>query len=749
MSPVYVYLDIWIEAGPRGHVFTYKNTQAIAINIGDLVKVYLRHYTHIGIVIRGRNRIPSELQNSNVKPVEEIFEPTTIDPNWYTWLHNSANRYHISFFRMLKTALPSQWLGNHKRSNKNPSYKQVKIGLMMESPIKRNNILTNSQLELIHWLRKQPNQHSMQSVLQEKKFSNSTINSLKKKNIIHSQIELTTKISPKPKYLNTKFNVFNIPLSSDQQAALRVFEILNRGHGILLWGVTGSGKTEVYIQAAAKQLEEGYNVLILTPEISLIPQLIDRCRKCFGKQVVEYHSICGKDDRARIWQASYNAIGRPIVVIGTRSAIFLPLNPLGLIILDEEHDNCYKQENPIPCYHARDLALRRSQQCNSKIILGSATPSLEAWRACQNNDSLTLVRLRQRIGCQVPPQINIVDMRLELKEGHRNSISRSLLYQLKIIKELGEQAIILVPRRGYSSFLSCRSCGTVVECPKCDVPLRVHQNKKQYSWLHCHWCDYKETIKQKCHDCGANAFKAFGIGTQQVMEQLEQALEGFRIIRFDRDSTREKDGHRQILAQFASGKADILVGTQMLSKGIDLPRVTLAAVLAADGLLHRPDLRSSEQSLQLLLQLAGRAGRGDRSGKVFIQTYYPQHPIMRYLVNGQYEDFLIKELTIRKTASLAPYRRTCIVHVSGTSDTITASTANIIAESIRLECKQSDWSLVGPFPAPVRRVANRSRWQILLHGKEDSILPLTTDAELNQLIPKDVHLKIDPDPINF
>nr|AUG32840.1 primosomal protein N' (replication factor Y) [Paulinella longichromatophora] len=749
VTPYYLYLDIWIDAGHKGQIFTYKNSKILQISIGDLVKVSLREYPHSGIVVKGRNKIPKGLDDSSIKSIEELLEATTIDPNWYNWLHHTANQYHISFFKMLKIALPSGWIGNYKNNKKNRDHRQTEITLITRSPIKRSILLTNNQLELIHWLRGQINHYSTKDDLEENKFAQSTINSLEKKTIVQSRIKLTSELNCKPKHLRATFQSFIAPLHNDQQIALQVLDTLKTGSGILLWGVTGSGKTEVYIQAAAKQLQKGYNVLMLTPEISLIAQLVDRCRKCFGEQVIEYHSNSGKPNQGYAWGASYNSASNPIIVIGTRSAIFLPLNPLGLIILDEEHDNSYKQESPMPCYHARDLAIRRNQECSSKLILGSATPSLEAWRVCHSKDLLNLVRLRQRINGHLPPKINIVDMQLEVKEGHRNLLSRSLLHQLKVIKGLGEQAIILVPRRGYNSFLSCRSCGAVIECPKCDVPLRVHQNKKQYSWLHCHWCNYKDMIEQKCQDCGSHAFKAFGTGTQRVIEQLEQTLDGFNIIRFDHDTTRGKNRHRQILAQFASGKADILLGTQMLSKGIDLPRVTLAAILAADNLLRRPDLRSFERSLQLFLQLAGRAGRGDRPGQMFLQTYYPQHPVIRYLASGEYEEFLIKELSVRKASALVPYSRGCILHFSGVSDTITVATANLIAESIRLSYKKLGWKLIGPFPAPVGRISGRSQWQLLLYGEENNILPLMLSIVSTQMIPKGIRISIDPDPENL
>jgi len=383
-------------------------------------------------------------------------------------------------------------------------------------------------------------------------------------------------------------------------------------------------------------------------------------------------------------------------------------------------------------------------------VLGSATPSLETWQTCQGPAATTeLLRLPERIGGRPLPPVRLVDMRLELEDGHRRLISRPLMQRLGSLAERGEQAVLLVPRRGHSSFLSCRSCGEVVHCPNCDVALTVHGRSDGPQWLRCHWCDHRAEIGERCSHCGSTAFKPFGAGTQRVMEQLEKELEGLRLLRFDRDTTRGRDGHRRLLQRFAAGEADVLVGTQMLAKGMDLPAVTLAAVLAADGLLHRPDLRAGEQSLQLLLQLAGRAGRGDRPGEVLVQTYCPDHPVIRHLVDGRYEAFLAEELALRRSAQLVPFSRACLLRLAGPSASGTATAAASLAERIRGQVRASGWLLVGPAPAPIARVAGRSRWQLLLHGPAGSELPLPAEALLREGLARDVSLSIDPDPLEL
>lgn len=547
------------------------------------------------------------------------------------------------------------------------------------------------------------------------------------------------------------------PATAAQRQAIEAIAAAAPGRALLLWGVTGAGKTEVYLQAAARELELGRSVLLLTPEIGLIPQLLDRCRARFGTGVLEYHSGMGQGERTAAWRACLEAAaaGIPLLAVGTRSAVFLPLGNLGLIVLDEEHDPSYKQEAPMPCYHAREVARLRAGLCGARLLLGSATPSLETWLQCTGHRAqgdIQLLRLPERIGQRPLPPVRLVDMRDELAEGHRRLLSRPLMQRLEGLAERGEQAVVLVPRRGYRSFLSCRSCGTVVHCPHCDVALTVHRSTGaggSREWLRCHWCDHRQEIGDRCGQCGSTAFRPFGAGTQRVVEQLAAELEGLRLLRFDQDTTRGRDGHRRLLERFAAGEADVLVGTQMLAKGMDLPRVTLAVVLAADGLLHRPDLRSGESCLQLLLQLAGRAGRGELPGEVLVQTYSPEHPVLRHLVDGRYERFLEEELAQRRLAGLVPFRRACLMRLAGPSASGTATAATALAEALQPLLPPRDWMLVGPAPAPVARVAGRSRWQLLLHGPAGSALPLPPEAELRGLLPAAVSLTIDPDPLEL
>ena len=691
-------------------------------------------------------RTQSEDENRPLQPVEALLQPAAVGVAWRLWLEEMAQRCHTSPFRMLKAALPPGWLGQRVV----PTVKERRLWWvsLSDSSADLDADLPARQACLVAKLHELGG-GAWQRDLVAAGFQSGIVQALVRRERLVREWRLATDAQPSPLSMDLdSATEAPSPLTDEQRAAIETFKDQPDGGGVLLWGITGSGKTEVYLQLAADELAAGRHVLLLTPEIGLIPQLVDRCRRRFGSRVLEYHSGCTERERVRNWRNSLDAEG-PIVIVGTRSAIFLPLSPLGLIVLDEEHDSSYKQESPMPCYHARDLAMARVQREGGRVLLGSATPSLETWIQLAPEGPLALARLQQRISTQPLPPVQIIDMRHELADGHRRLISRALMDRLSKLPEQGEQAVVLVPRRGHSTFLSCRSCGEVVQCPHCDVALTVHGKSTGQQWLRCHWCDHRAPVATNCGHCGSSAFKPFGAGTQRVLEQLESELEGLRLLRFDRDTTSGRDGHRRLLDQFAAGEADVLVGTQMLAKGMDLPRVTLAAVLAADGLLHRPDLRAGEQALQLLLQLAGRAGRGERPGQVLVQTYSPDHPVILHLVDGRYERFLEEEARERREAGLVPYARACVLRLSGTSASTTATAAAVLAERLRPGCIDAGWQLIGPAPAPVARVAGRSRWQLLMHGPEASALPLPPGSSLWDGLPSGVALAVDPDPLQL
>jgi primosomal protein N' (replication factor Y) (superfamily II helicase) len=539
---------------------------------------------------------------------------------------------------------------------------------------------------------------------------------------------------------------------------------LNQFQKVLLHGVTGSGKTEVYLQAIAPILERGQSALVLVPEIGLTPQLTDRFRARFGDRVRVYHSALSEGERYDTWRQLLS--GTPQVLIGTRSAIFAPLPNLGCILLDEEHDSSFKQDQPAPCYHARTLAEWRSQLLNCPLILGSATPALETWREFQSpltsplTSPLSLPRslylsLPDRVHARPMPHLEVVDMRQELRQGNRSIFSHSLATALNQLQDNRQQGLLFIHRRGHSTFVSCRSCGHVMDCPHCDVSLSYHQVQAGgYQSLRCHYCGYQQPQPQNCPACGSPYLKHFGSGTQRIMQELSRQFPQLRCLRFDSDTTRTKGAHRALLNQFAQGEADLLVGTQMLTKGIDLPQVTLVGVVAADGLLHLADYRASERAFQTLLQVAGRCGRGDEPGRVILQTYSPSHPVIQAVQQQDYPPFAEAELQFRAALRYPPYGRLIVLRLSSSDEALLKQTAEAIATDLRQqlnlsEDQISDCEILGPAPAAIARVANRYRWHLLMKFPADYPLDLQIVMSMRSRCPSNVSLTIDVDPLNL
>jgi primosomal protein N' (replication factor Y) len=488
---------------------------------------------------------------------------------------------------------------------------------------------------------------------------------------------------------------------------------------------------------------------VLVPEIGLTPQLTDRFRARFGDRVCVYHSALAEGERYDTWRQMLR--GQAQVVIGTRSAVFAPLPNLGLIILDEEHDSSFKQEQPAPCYHARTVAEWRAELDRCPLLLGSATPSLESWvkvhQATTAGRASGYLSLPTRIQARPMPAIEIRDMRQELLRGNRSLFSQSLQEALHSLRQEKQQGILFVPRRGHSTFVSCRSCGYVVTCHHCDVSLTYHQPQAGAKpLLRCHYCNHTQLQPDRCPACDSPYFKHFGSGTQRVTQELEQQFPELRIIRFDSDTTRAKGAHRALLTRFAEGEADLLVGTQMLTKGIDLPQVTLVGIVAADGLLHFSDYRASERTFQVLTQVAGRCGRGELPGRVILQTYSPDHAVIQAVQRQDYEAFVQTELAERAALHYPPYGRLILLRFTSLNPASVQQTASQVAAALSSLLPDTVQPL-GPAPATILKIANRYRWQLLLKLPLDHDLPLPDLSPLRSLCPSNVSLTLDIDPL--
>ncbi|WP_118161911.1 primosomal protein N' [Nostoc sphaeroides] len=622
--------------------------------------------------------------------------------------------------------------------------------------------LTTRQREILEVLRRHGGELWQNELLQICNASSSILKTLAQKGyiVIEEREVLRTEQGPALAGDGAK------SLTVAQASALETIQTLDGFAEVLLHGVTGSGKTEVYLQAIAPLLKVGKSALVLVPEIGLTPQLTDRFRARFGNKVSVYHSALSDGERYDTWRQMLT--GEPQVVIGTRSAVFAPLPNLGLIILDEEHDSSFKQDSPIPTYHARTVAQWRAELENCPLVLGSATPSLESWvsvrrqgaggageefvthNSCTdaiNRVSTLYLSLPERINSRPLPPVEIVDMRQELQQGNRSIFSRSLQVALQQLQERKQQGILFIHRRGHSTFVSCRSCGYVLECPYCDVSLAYHHTEeKAPELLRCHYCNYARSHPKFCPDCSSPYLKFFGSGTQRVTQELARQFPELRLIRFDSDTTRNKGSHRTLLTQFANGEADLLVGTQMLTKGLDLPQVTLVGVVAADGLLNLSDYRASERAFQTLTQVAGRAGRGDDPGRVIVQTYTTEHQVIAAVRSHDYHSFSQAELEQRQALNYPPYGRLILLRLSSLDPIQVQNTAQIIATTLSTE---EEFEILGPAPASILRVANRYRWQILIKFAPDALPQLPDWEEVRSLCPSSVSLTIDVDPLNI
>lgn len=479
----------------------------------------------------------------------------------------------------------------------------------------------------------------------------------------------------------------------------------------LLHGVTGSGKTEVYLQAIERVLEKGREAIVLVPEISLTPQMVRRFKGRFGKQVAVLHSALSAGEKYDEWRKIQRKEVR--VVVGARSAIFAPFENVGIIIIDEEHETTYKQSES-PRYHAKDVAIKRGKYNNCPVVLGSATPTLESYARARKN-VYTLLTLTKRANKQKMPTVDVIDMRKELHEGNRTMFSRALMHAIKDRLDKNEQIVLLLNRRGYSTFALCRDCGHVEQCPHCDISMTYHKTERK---LKCHYCTHEAAIPTVCPTCNSTSIRFFGTGTERVEESLTKLIPEARVIRMDVDTTRRKGAHEKLLQKFQRKEADILLGTQMIAKGLDFKDVTLVGVLAADSMLHLPDFRSSERTFQLLTQVSGRAGRHALPGEVIIQTYTPEHYSIQYASEYNFEQFFAHEMNIRHRYLYPPYVYLLLLTVSHESEMKAhAATLKIARKLQQIITKNS--RLLGPAPSPIARVKNRYRFQIMVKYRHE------------------------------
>ncbi|HRW12912.1 MAG TPA: primosomal protein N' [Syntrophomonas sp.] len=533
-------------------------------------------------------------------------------------------------------------------------------------------------------------------------------------------------------------------LNSEQKHALQAIRdglAAAKHREFLLFGITGSGKTEVYIEACQQAIQQGKRVIVLVPEIALTRQLVD----IFSHRIADMavlHSAMSAGERYGEWKRIKR--GEVQLVLGPRSAIFAPLPDLGLIIMDEEQENSYKQEET-PRYHARDIARQRARITKAVLLLGTATPALETYYRTTAGDA-QLLTLSKRTGAAAIPMIVIEDMKKTFKSGYPGMLSRYLQERLEHVLHRGEQSILFINRRGHSPMTICRECGNIASCPNCAVAMTYHHDIRQNV---CHYCNVQRPQHSVCPTCGSQHLQMMGTGTQKVEEEIRQLYPTARIARLDLDSSRAKGAQKAILADMKAGRIDILIGTQMVAKGFDFPRVSLVGVVDADSLLNLPDFRARERCFQLLVQVAGRAGRANIPGEVVIQTYNPQEPLFEKVVLQDYKRFYEDEIEIRHRLDYPPFTEILRIVVSSEEDASGQAYINILARQIEemIDAKEDSIMILGPAPCPISKIKSRYRYQLMI--KCNSVLLLgSIAAKINQIThPANLRVEMDINPV--
>lgn len=646
--------------------------------------------------------IKEKSEFSSLKPIiKKLDAYPVITEEMLALMNFMTKAYHLRKVDVLRLFIPSQMRGGKVKEL------TVKYASIAEEYRDKDEMLfirpsAQAQLDLFYHL----SECGRDSVTElNKNFSAAALRNLVSRGIVVLVEEEELRV---PYSQINKEKVKEVTLTPAQSKV--VSEVCSDGSGTyLLHGVTGSGKTEVYMRCISFVLERGKTAVMLVPEISLTPQVLRSFRSRFGDNVALLHSGLSVGERFDEWRRLLD--GRAKVAVGARSAIFAPLSNLGLIIIDEEHDSSYVSESN-PRYITHEVAAFRASFNGCKLLLGSATPGIESYyHACQGD--YKLLELPERVNRKQLPEMEIVNMCKEVYDGNNGVFSRRLISELTDCMARGEQAIIFINRRGYSSYMMCRHCGYVAKCEQCDVSLVYH---KEENVLKCHYCGNRYAVLDECPQCHSASIKRGFVGTQAIVEQLSQLFPDKKILRMDNDTTQNKNSHAAILGEFASGKASILVGTQMIAKGHDFPNVTLVGIVDADMSLHFADYRACERTYQLITQVAGRAGRDTKPGKVVLQTYSPHHYVYRFAANNDYKGFYEKECNLREVTKYPPFSKIVRVLVSGESEELCSRTLKGIFDDISVLSRDNRGSFAyfAAMKSPVKRIQNKYRVQILM-----------------------------------
>ena len=730
---LYAEVIINSEALEIDRPFTYKVPEEFnnEIKIGQIVKVPFGkgNKTSEGFILNLKNDDNIKFKTKNIAAI--LVKDPVIDEddiNLIEFLREKTLCKYIDAFRLL-----------------------IPVGIMKGAKAKKKRVivLKNEDLsniknpdgykKIIEFFKTNSGKYTKSELINEHSISQYKLNKLIENEVLSIEEESVFR------YNDRVYNKDSAKtLTIEQENIIREY-INSDDKMFLLKGVTGSGKTEVYMKLVERVLLEGKSAIILVPEIALTPQMIERFKGRFGVNVALFHSKLSDGERFDEWFRVKE--GKAKVIVGARSAIFLPAKNLGLIIIDEEHENTYKSEQN-PKYQTKEVAEYLSELKGCKVILGSATPSIETYYRALTGE-MKLLELNSRVDNKPMPPMKVIDMRNELKGGNKSLFSRELFIAIQERLKRKEQIILFLNRRGFSTFVSCRSCGYVFKCDECDISMTYHKN----GLLICHYCGKTKREQRECHKCHSKYVKFFGAGTQRVEEEVKKYFNNVRILRMDVDTTRDKHSYERIYNTFKNGEADILIGTQMVSKGLDFKNVTLVGILAADMSINIPDYRAAERTFQIITQVAGRAGRGDKQGEVLIQTYTPQHYSLQYAVNYDYEGFYEKEFTVRAMMKYPPFGKLLLINGTSKKEELLKNFMHKITMMIKPLVESClDIEILGPIPCMISKVKENYRWQIVIKGEFDSYFSKNIKEILydeNKNVYNDIRISMDINPNNL
>ena len=732
---LYAEIILNSEAVEIDRPFTYKIPIELQekVKIGQIVKVPfgMGNKTSEGFVlsIKEENEVNISFRVKKISAI--ITDEPVIDEDDIKLINFLREKYLCKYIDAFRLLIPVGIMkGAKSKSKKVIVFKSDDLSCIKKP---------EGYIEIINFLKENSGKYTKSELINVNSISQYKLNKLIEKGLLVVEEETVFR------YNNRTYNIdCEKELTFEQKHVLDEYN--NSGNNLfLLKGVTGSGKTEVYMRMVEEVLEKNQSAIVLVPEISLTPQMIERFKGRFGRDVALFHSKLSDGERFDEWFRVKE--GKAKLVVGARSAIFLPVKNLGLIIIDEEHENTYKSDQN-PKYQTKEVAEFLSEQKGCRVVLGSATPTIETYYRALTGD-LKLLELNSRVDGKAMPPMKVIDMRNELRSGNISLFSRELFRDMQEKLSKGEQIILFLNRRGFSTFVSCRSCGYVFKCEECDISMTYHRS----GLLVCHYCGKTKRAPQKCPKCDSKYVKFFGAGTERVEEEVKKYFKDARVLRMDVDTTRGKDSYEKIYNTFKEGKADILIGTQMISKGLDFKNVTLVGILAADMSINIPDYRAAERTFQIITQVAGRAGRGEKQGKVVIQTYTPEHYSLEYAVNYDYEGFYEKEFTVRALMKYPPFGKILLINGISKKEDLLKNFMHKISNVIKpLVEKEVEVDILGPIPCLVAKVKENYRWQIVIKGEFESefakkIKELLYDENKN--VYNDIRISMDINPNNL